>query len=255
MIIDSATIGLISAACISLGIMLGIFLQRVLPQHHLDAGSKDTIKLGSGLLSTLTALVLGLLVGSAQNSFNTMSSAIAQAGTKAIMLDQVLASYGPDAKEARQQLRRSVSIAIDRIWSNNKQGPTGLRAVEAGAGMQTMQSKLRELTPKNNEQQALLAQAQAIGTEVSQSRLLMIEEQQHILPPVFLVLLISWLTMLFLTFGLFAPRNATVFTILLICAVSVSSAIFLILEMERPLDGFIRVSDAPLRKVLDFVGK
>lgn len=88
-----------------------------------------------------------------------------------------------------------------------------------------------------------------------QTRLLLVEQQQNELPSIFLVLLIFWLTGLFISFGLFAPRNGTVLAVLLICALSVSSAIFLVLEMNRPLDGFIKVSSAPLRKAVELISK
>ena len=118
-----------------------------------------------------------------------------------------------------------------------------------------LQAKLRELTPSNDLQKSLLAQASQISGDVLQTRLLLMEAQQNTLPPVFLVLLILWLTGLFISFGLFAPRNGTVLAVLLICALSVSSAIFLVLEMNRPLDGFIKASNAPLRKAVELIGK
>jgi hypothetical protein len=118
-----------------------------------------------------------------------------------------------------------------------------------------MQAKLRELTPKNDLQKSLLAQASQITSDVLQTRLLLMEGQQNTLPTSFLVLLIFWLTGLFISFGLFAPRNGTVLAVLLICALSVSSAIVLVLEMDRPLDGFIKASDAPLRKAVELICK
>jgi hypothetical protein len=114
---------------------------------------------------------------------------------------------------------------------------------------------LNELTPKNNVQQQLLAQARQIANDVAQTRLLTVEEHQSVLPPIFLVFLIFWLVVLFFSFGLFAPRNATVVALLLFCALSVSSAIFLILEMDHPLDGVVKASDAPLRKALELINK
>jgi Protein of unknown function (DUF4239) len=248
-------VGLISVVCISVGLLVGVFLQNILPPHHLDAASKDTVKVGAGMLATLTALVLGLLVSSAKSSFDAMNTAIASGGAKVVMLDRVLANYGPETNEARQQLRRSITGAIDRIWSSEKTSPSGLHAAESGTGLDMIQMKLNELAPKNNAQQQLLAQAYQIANDLVQTRLMTIEEQQSVLPPVFLIFLIFWLMVLFLSFGLFAPRNVTVLALLLICALSVSSAIFLVLEMNRPLDGVIKASNAPLREALELIGK
>ena len=252
---NSLTIGFISAGCIFGGVLLGMLLQKVLPEHHLDTASKDTVKVGAGMLATLTALVLGLLVSSAKSSFDGMNAGIAQAGAKVILFDHILADYGPETKEVRDELRHTVSSTIERIWPTKKTGSGGLRALESVDAAKILQAKLRELTPKNDLQKSLLAQASQISSDVLQTRLLLMEGQQNTLPPSFLVLLIFWLTGLFISFGLFAPRNGTVLAVLLICALSVSSAIFLVLEMNRPLDGFIKASNAPLRKAVELIGK
>ena len=252
---SSLTIGLISAGCIFGGVLLGVLLQKVLPEHHLDTASKDTVKVGAGMLATLTALVLGLLVSSAKSSFDAVNAGIAQTGAKIILFDHILADYGPETKEVREQLRNTVASTIERIWPTKKTGSGGLRALESVDAAKTLQARLRELTPKNDLQKSLLAQASQIAGDVLQTRLLLVEQQQNELPSIFLVLLIFWLTGLFVSFGLFAPRNGTVLAVLLICVLSVSSAIFLVLEMNRPLDGFIKVSNAPLRKAVELIGK
>jgi hypothetical protein len=227
-----------------------------LPERHLDDASKDTIKLGAGLLATLAALVLGLLVSSAKSSFDAMNTGIAQAGAKVLLADHALADYGPETKHVREQLRNIVASSIDRIWSGEKGKTGGLRAVESldDAG-KLYKDKLRELTPTNDFQKSRLAQAVQLSDDVLQIRLLLMEGQQTSLPTAFTVVLIFWLTGLVVSFGLFAPPNAVVMTVLLICALSVSSAIFLILEMNRPLDGFIKASNAPLRKAVELIGK
>jgi hypothetical protein len=252
---NSLTIGFISAGCVFGGVLLGMLLQKVLPQHHLASDSKDTVKVGAGMLATLTALVLGLLVSSAKGSFDAMNAGIAQTGAKIILFDHILSDYGPETKEVREQLRHTVASVIERIWPEKKGGVGGLRALESVDAAETLQAKLRELTPKNDLQKSLLTQASQIGSDVLQTRLLLMEGQQNTLPTSFLVLLIFWLTGLFISFGLFAPRNGTVLAVLLICALSVSSAIFLVLEMDRPLDGFIKASNAPLRKAVELIGK
>ena len=130
-----------------------------------------------------------------------------------------------------------------------------MRASESFQGVDALQESLRALTPKTPAQQAALAQVAQISSDILQARVSLLEQQQAGLPPVLLVLLIGWLSMLFVTFGLFAARNVTVFIVFFICALSVSSAVFLILEMNQPLDGFVRVSNAPLLKALELIGK
>ncbi|MGO8838019.1 MAG: hypothetical protein ACLQAH_04540 [Limisphaerales bacterium] len=120
--------------------------------------------------------------------------------------------------------------------------------------MMDLQASLRRLTPQTDLQKSLLNHLLQIDADIWQSRLLTFEEQQEPLPTVFLVLLVFWLAMLFMSFGLFAPRNVTVSAVQLVCAFSVSSAVFLILKMSHPLDGFIKVSNAPLLKALELIG-
>lgn len=253
---SSLVIGLISAGCIFGGALLGMWLHKVLPERHLDDASKDTVKLGAGLLATLAALVLGLLVSSAKASFDAMNTGIAQAGAKVLLVDHMLADYGPETKDVREQLRTIVASSIDRIWPEEKGRTGGLRAMESldDAG-KLFKAKLRELTPTTDFQKSRLAQAVQLSDDVLQTRLLLMEGEQTNLPTTFIVVLVFWLTGLFISFGLFAPSNGVVMTVLLICALSVSSAIFLILEMNRPLDGFIKASNAPLRKAVELIGK
>lgn len=245
---------LISAGLIVAGVLLGFCLQTILPRSHLTDESKETLRIAGGLLATLTALVLGLLVTAANGSFDATNTAIVQGGAKMIMLDRVLANYGPESSAARAQLRQSLSDGIRRIWLPDKRQVGGSQALESGIEMLAVQKKLHELKPQNNAQQALIEQASQITRELAQSRWVIIEQMQNHLPIPLLIVLVFWSTALFVSFGLLAPRNVTVLVVLLVCALSVSMAIGLVLELNRPLDGIIRVSDAPLRKVLEFIG-
>jgi hypothetical protein len=251
----SLTIAGISAVCIFGGVLVGLYLQSRLPGHHLSADSKETVKLGAGMIATLSALVLGLLVSSAKGNFDTMSAEITQSAAKLIFLDRLLANYGPETQPDRELLKRNTAAGIELIWPETKTQVSGITAFEKVNGMETLQLKLHELTPANDQQRQTLQQAQQICTELRLSRWLVIEQTVNRLPVPFLVMLLFWLTALHMSFGLFAPRNAMVITVLFICAMSVSGAIFLILEMNHPLSGFIRVSSAPMLKALEHLGQ
>ena len=252
---NSMTTGLICTGCVFGGALLGMWLSTLLPDHHLRGNSKDAVKVGGGMIATLTALILGLLVGSAKSSFDLVQNGITQSGAKINLIDRVLTEYGPEAKAVREQLRRSVAAVIEMVWPNPKTGVTGLTKLERASGVEVFQSKLRELAPQTDTQRVLLAQALQLSNDVSQTRWLLIEQEQSALPTVLLVILVFWLTMLHLSIGLFAERNATVIIVLLIGALSVSAAIFLILEMNHPLEGMIQVSGAPMRKALELIGQ
>ena len=252
---SSIAISIITLLCLSGGFLLGMWLQQRLPDHHLSKESQDTVKLGAGMVATMSALILGLLVSSAKSTLDTMNLAIAQNGARVIQLDHLLAVYGPETRPIREQLKSSVAQQVDRIWHPSAADGSGLRAVEKSTTMLDLQAGLQALTPQNEEQKSSLSQIQQICNDIWQNRLLILEEQQQPVTPVFIVLLAFWLAMLFLSFGLFAPRNATVLAVLLVCAFSVSSAVFLILEMSHPLDGLIKVSNAPMLKALELIGQ
>ena len=236
----SFTIGIITAACICGGAVVGYALQRVLPKHHLSKEAQDAVKLAVGVIATSTALVLGLLVSSSKGQFDAMGSRLVQLGANLIILDATLAEYGPEATSAREQLRRGVEVTLQRLWPEERMAESTVRAIERGGGeIDAFRVTLRTLKPSTDEQRALLAQAHQIASDFSRSRWV----------------LIFWLTLLFVSFGLFAPRNWLVFLALIVSACSMAAAIFLVLEMDSPLDGLMKISSAPLRKALEFMGR
>jgi hypothetical protein len=253
--VSSLTIALVAFTCILGGTLLGLFLSMALPEHHLSSESKDTVKLGAGLVATMAALVLGLLVGSAKSSFDAMNAGLTEAGARTIMLDRVLAHYGPETREVRAMVRRTLETTIAHIWPDETSTRPRLDVVEKAVGMETIQASIRELTPQNDTQRQLQAQALQISSDLQQLRWILIEQREKSLPTVFLVVLVFWLAMLFASFGMFAPRNGTVIAVLSISALSVAGALFIILEMNTPLEGMIKVSSAPLHKALDHLGK
>jgi hypothetical protein len=253
--LGSMTIALISFVCIFCGALFGLFLRSVLPEHHLSDKTRDAVKVGTGLIATLTALVLGLLVSSAKSSFDMMSAEITQGGARVIFLDRTLARYGPETKEIRDMLRSNLASLIKLVWPEDKSVHTDLKAFEKRSGIEAVLDKLRTLSPKNDSQRLLQTQVLQICNDLAQSRWLIIEQTQSSLPNVFLVVLIFWLIIFFICFGLFSEPNATVIAVMLVCALSVSGAIFLIMEMNAPLEGIIKVSSAPLHKALEHLGR
>jgi Protein of unknown function (DUF4239) len=237
------------------GMLLGLVLRNRLPEHHTRDDSRDVMKTAAGMMATLVALIIGLLVSSAKNSFDTANASITQGGAKVITLDRILSRYGPEAEGARDHLRRSVVSGVERIWPADNARRADLAGVEQSTGMEDVYDKIRELSPHNDSQQYLKAQALQLGVDLMQSRWMLIEQSQNSLPTVFLVVLVFWLAVLFVSFGLLAPRNATAISALFICALSMSGAIFLILELNRPLEGTIKVSSGPLQKAISLIGK
>ncbi len=252
---SAITVALIAFACIFGGALLGLRIRLFLPDHHLTDETRDVLKLGTGLIATLAALVLGLLVSSAKSSMDSINTELTQEGARLMLIDRVLANYGPETKEVREMLRNGVVTTLDRIWPKNATRKVNANAIVTSRNLEVVQDKLRGLSPRTDSQRQLKWQALQIAAQLAQSRWVIIEQTQESLPTVFLVVLLFWLTILFAGFGLLAPINATVLGVLFVCAISVSGAIFLILEMDTPLTGIIKVSSAPLVKALDNLGR
>jgi hypothetical protein len=245
----------ITFACVSAATLVGFFLHDILPRDHLSEGSKDTVKLGMGMVATLAALVLGLLIGFANDSFNNMESEVQNTAAKLILLDRVIAHYGPEAQEIRDLLRRSTAARIETIWSDGGFRPSRLARGDSLTESEAVQDKLRQLSPRTDAQRWLQSQALSLSGELAQTRWLLIAQSESPVPPLLLAVLVFWIAIIFLSFALFAPRNATVLVTLLICALSVSGSIFLILELNRPFDGTIKISSAPMRDALARLGQ
>ncbi len=230
-------------------------LQYMLPGHHLSKETQDLVKLCAGIVATLTALVLGLLVSSAKSSFDAINTGIVQASANIIFLDRTLARYGPETQPVRQQLRYTVAADIDAVWPDEKTGEPGLGAVERKNAMESVQDKLNNIEPDSEVHRSMFAQAQQIAGSLAQSRWLMIEETHNVLPHPLLIILVFWLTLLFISFGLFAPRNITAITVMFVGACAISVAIYVVLELNHPFDGLVRISSMPWRNALQHLGR
>jgi hypothetical protein len=250
---SSIAISSIIFACAFGGALVGMSLRAALPNHHLTAESKGVVSAGMGLVATLAALVLGLLIASAKSSYDAQSSELTEMSAKVVFLDRTLAHYGPETKEAREVLRSSVVRVLDQMWSKNPAGPSQLGSRSAGS--EVLADKIQELSPKDDAQRSLQAQAISIVMTLGQTRWLMYEQGLTSISMPLLIVVTFWITALFISFGVFAPVNVTTVASLLVSGLSVSGAIFLILEMYTPYTGLIEISSAPLRAALAQLGK
>jgi Protein of unknown function (DUF4239) len=252
--VSSVAIASIVFACLFAGALLGMFLRAVLPQHHLNTDTKDAVKLAIALVATMGALVLSLLISTAKSAYDTRSSEFVQMSADIVLLDRVLARYGPEAKDARSLLRRSVAASIERLWPTTGARPAGFDPT-AASPVEALYDTIEELPAQTESQRSLQVQALNLAMNLGHTRFLLYEQAGGSVPLPFLVVLVFWLTIIFASFGLFAPGNATVTTAFLVCALSVSGAIFLILELDRSFEGMIQVSSAPLRQALARLGQ
>jgi hypothetical protein len=246
-------IRLLVFGCVFGGALFGMILRGVLPEEHLSADSKDTVRIGMGLIGTLTALVLGLLVASAKSYYDTQSNELTEMSAQVVLLDRVLAHYGPETKEDRDLLREAIGRVLEGLWpkASGQLSPVLPRA----AGGEIIYDKIQELSPKNDTQRSLQVQALNLGIDIGKMRWMMFEQAGSSVSIPLLAVLVFWLTAIFTSFGLFAPRNATALVTLFVCALSVSGAVFLILEMYSPFQGMMQISSASLRNALAQLGQ
>jgi hypothetical protein len=239
------TASIVVFGCIFGGALLGMFVYSLLPDKALNSESKDVVRLAMGLVATTVAVALGLLVASAKNFYDTQSAEVTQLAANFVLLDRILAHYGPEANDPRSELRTLLVHQSEFLGSSDR-APTHKREI--------IFDEIQGLSPKDDTQRSLKGQATNLAIQLGQTRWLMFEQRTVPIPRLLLGLLIFWLTVLFISFGLFAPRNVMVLIGLFIAALAVSGAILLILEMYHPEAGLIQVSDAPLRAAQAQIG-
>jgi len=245
----STTISITVFACSFGGALLAMKLRTILPDHHLSDQSRDTIKVGTGLIGTMTALVLGLVTASTMSAFQNVDAEVKHTAADILSLDRTLAQYGPETGPIREEIKLALKSRIGIIWpSGNSQ--TGRYDPSAGASKaEALAAQIRGLKPQTEDQRWLQSRALDLAESVLEARWLIFEGARASVGGPFLAILVFWLTITFASFGLFAPQNGTVVTVLFVCALSVAGAIFLILELDRPFEGMMRISAEPLRQV------
>jgi hypothetical protein len=254
--VDSLQIAAIVFGCSIAGAIGGGLLRRFVPESHLSGESKDVVKQGFGLIATMVALVIGLLVASAKSQFDSDSEGFEQLSTNLILLDRSLAHYGPETKGVRDSLRQAVGAIIEEHWPSDEGRPA--LAVDSGeitARGEALLGAIRDLAPKGEYQTTIKAQAIQIAGELAKTRWTLSQPSGPLLPRPFLVVLALWLTLLFASFGLLTPGNTTVIATLVLCALSLSAAIFLIADLGEPTAGLIRIPSTSLRYALSQLGK
>jgi hypothetical protein len=249
----STTVGLMAFGCTFVAAVAGIVLRARLPAHHLDGDSKDAVKLVMGLIATITALVLGLLISSAHSGYDQQVAEVQQLGVHLSEIDRILAHFGPDATPQRELLRRIVAGDIARVW--DRPGAVTNLPSSAQHEAQGLFDGIAGLTAKTDLQRFGQSRALQLLVGVAETRRLLSEQASGALSWPLVFVLIAWLTLLFFGFGLFARLNATVVAAFFIGAVSVAGALFLILEMSQPYRGWMQVSSAPLRNALAQMGQ
>jgi hypothetical protein len=227
-------------ALIFAGALAGMVIRPVLPAEHLVPEAKDTVRLAIGLVVTMTGLVLGMLVSSAKTFYDGEKNQVAQLGSQIVLVSDLLVAYGPDTKPVRVEARKFVEAGIDRVWPKDSSQGFQLRPGSAGSDFY---ERVQQLTPTNDLQRAVKSELLSATIGLRETYwLLYLQSEQTSVPKPLLAVVISWLVAIFVSFGLFAPRNATVVVTLIICALAASAAIFIISSMYSPFSGVLKIA-------------
>jgi hypothetical protein len=248
----------VTFVCTFGGALLGMAIRGALPPAHVSKESQDAIRLGMGLVATMTALLLGLVTAAAKGSFDSQDRAVKDASANIVLLDRLLARYGPETQPTRDLLRRSLATRIEAIWP-----PDGAKrrtvdvsqAQSAPPAAEEVENQILRLAPTTDPQRWFKSEALGLTQNVLRARWGLSTSAGGSVPKTFLAVVIFWLAMTFASFGFGAPRNGTVVTVFLVSTFSVAAAVFLVLELDGAFDGIVRVSSDPLRRALANLGQ
>jgi hypothetical protein len=249
------TFALITFACTFGAAVTATFIRDALPPQHLSKESQDVVRLGIGLVATMTALLLGLVTAAARSTFDSQDAAVKNSAAAILTLDGMLARYGPETQPTRQLIRRALEYRLKTVWGETAADDPMLEVSEDAPPIQDVENQILNLSPQTETQRWLKSESLKLSQEVTKTRWRVLNSSGGSIPIPFVVVVIFWLTVTFLSFGLYAPRNAVVISVLFVSALSVAAAVFLVLELDGPLDGMIRISSGPLRFALDHLGR
>ncbi len=234
-------------------VLLGGRLRRRLPPEHLSAESKDAVKLALGLVATMTAILLGLLVSSAKGAFDTARTEVIQMAAKVALLDRVLKLYGPEAMDARLALRDAIADGVRRTWPAGRTRPIQLDPNQQIGD--AVYAAISRLAPHDEAQRALKTQAATLMVQLAEVRALIQAQAVSSVSKPLLIALVIWLVVIFFGFSVLAPANATTTLALVAGAFSVACAVLIILELDYPFAGIIRIPSDPMIKTLAHLAK
>jgi len=245
----------ITFACAFGGALLGTYVRAILPSGHLSKESQDVMRLAMGLVATMTALLLGLVTASARSSFDSQDASMRTNATNILTLDRLLARYGPETRATRDLIRQAVAFRVEATWPEDGSAGAGLTQAVGTPAVEEIENQVLQLAPATDAQRWFKSEALRLTEDVMKARWRALGSQEGSVPLLFLAVVILWLTATFVSFGLYAPPNASVITVLFVAAISVAAAVFLTLELDGPFDGLIKISSGPMRYALSQLGQ
>src|ERR1700761_4203146 len=231
----------------------GMLLRKRIPTDQLGASQKEVIRLGAGFLATLSAVLISLMIASAKNSYDTQAAHFRTLAAYLVETDQLLVQYGPETIQMRILMRQAVPAAIDRIWREKRSANQDSAFTSASLAEQ-INSAITTLSPANDAQRGLKRRIEEAGAEIARTRLLMFADGDRAILTPFLLILIFWLAVVFASYALFVEPGPVVIAALLVVALSISGALFLVADLSQPFAGLMQIPKEPLRDTLAPLG-
>jgi hypothetical protein len=242
-------IGLIVFTLILTGALVGYVLRQRLPKHQLCEETKSTVSVSMAVVATFSALVLGLLISNANTSFSALGGEVTTLSAQILRLDGLLSRYGPETGLARETLRQYAELKTADLFPDNHED-IRLSDPETYALLQQLEDSILALKPAGERDKWWVDQAMTLAGKIGDTTWLLTQQVRQGTPKAFLALLVFWLTLLFASFGLFAPRNLTSAVTLTLCALAVAGAMGMILELERGFGGLVHISAQPMHEAV-----
>ena len=252
---DAPIVGLIVLAVILAGAIAGWTMGQRLPAHHITDETKNLVSVSMAVVATVSALVLGLLISNANTSFIARSGQVTALSANILRLDQMLRLYGPKAEPGREALREYAEHKTADLFPEGSDDVARINNQSTYKMLQRVEMFLLGLRPSDPRQQWVVTQALTLASNIGNTRWLLVQENGVGTPKAFLGLVVFWLTLLFASFGLFAPRNLTAAVALMLCGLAVSGAVEMIIELEQPFGGLIQISPQPMRYAVNILAE
>lgn len=219
-----------------------------LPARHRDEETNTVLRLAANLFGVMTSLVLGLMINSAKNTFESVDHNVHAYATELILLDRTLRQYGPRADSVREPL----SAYVERVtsqWSRTQDNPVVANRLSEHL-LAEIGTRLNALPTTDAAQDFLLQDARQRLRQVLEQRWVLIEQSEGAIPKPLIAMLVAWLGLIYASFGFRAPRNAITVATFVVSAALIAGAVYLILDMDVPFSGPIQISPAPLQRAL-----
>lgn len=243
-------VGLVVAVVMMAGALGGAFLRKHLPSEHFTEETMEVVKLGLGFLATLSALVMGLVISSSKASYDAKAEMVHTSAALIVQLDSSLRQIGPEADHIRQELKESVVSTMRQIWGARNANSDAPDSVATKRRVVQLEKMLFALSVSSEMQRQAQANAFKLVAELARINAASFTQRGSDVIAPLLAVVTCWMMLNIAGWNLFAPANRMVVVVNVVCALSVASAIFLILEMDQPFNGIVGISDAPMRAAL-----